>query len=82
MVSVSDTGEGIPENYMTKIFNEFYHLRSTNKSAKKGSGLGLAISKRIVDAHNGRIWVDSTIDQGSTFTFSLPLSRQQSPVEP
>ncbi len=82
MVSVSDTGEGIPENYMTRIFNEFYHLRSTNKSAKKGSGLGLAISKRIVDAHNGRIWVDSTIDQGSTFTFSLPLSRQQSPVEP
>lgn len=75
LVSVSDTGEGIPENYITKIFNEFYHLKSTNNSAKKGSGLGLAICKRIVDAHSGRMWVDSTLNQGSTFSFALPLSR-------
>jgi|GEM_PF-5517847 len=75
LVSVTDTGEGIPENYITKIFNEFYHLKSTNSSAKKGSGLGLAICKRIVDAHSGRMWVDSTLNHGSTFSFALPLSR-------
>lgn len=74
-ISVSDTGEGIPEDYQTKIFNDFYHLNSTNSCSKRGSGLGLAISKRIVDAHSGRIWVESTVDQGSTFTFSLPLPR-------
>ncbi len=75
LVSITDTGEGIPENYITKIFNEFYHLKSTNSSAKKGSGLGLAICKRIVDAHSGRMWVKSAVNQGSTFSFALPLSR-------
>ncbi|ACM20340.1 response receiver sensor histidine kinase, GAF and PAS domain-containing [Geotalea daltonii FRC-32] len=74
-ISISDTGEGIPEAYVTRIFNEFYHLKSAKGSLKKGSGLGLAVSKRIIDAHNGRIWVESSEDRGTTFSFAIPLTR-------
>jgi PAS domain S-box-containing protein len=73
-VSISDTGEGIPENYRTRIFNEFYHLRSARQSDKRGNGLGLAVSKRIIDAHNGRIWIESSTDSGTTFSFAIPLA--------
>lgn len=73
-VSVSDTGEGIPEKYVSRIFDEFCQVRP-NSGSKKGSGLGLAICKRIVDAHNGKMWVQSTPRKGSRFTFSLPVSR-------
>ncbi|WP_243373265.1 response regulator [Geotalea sp. SG265] len=73
-ISVSDTGKGIPENYRTRIFNEFYHLKSAKGSAMKGSGLGLAVSKRIIDAHNGRIWVEHAPEKGTTFSFAIPLA--------
>lgn len=73
LVSVSDTGEGIPEKHISRIFDEFNQLRSRT-SSKRGSGLGLAICKRIVDAHNGQMWVTSAPQKGSQFTFSLPAS--------
>jgi signal transduction histidine kinase/DNA-binding response OmpR family regulator len=69
-VSVCDTGEGIPAAYLTEIFDEFTQVK--RDSVRKGAGLGLAICKKIVEAHNGRIWVHSSENEGSCFSFSLP----------
>jgi NtrC-family two-component system sensor histidine kinase KinB len=71
-VSVSDDGAGIPHEYQTKIFDKFVQVKSDK--AAQGTGLGLAICKEIVRAHGGTIWVDSTPGEGSTFTFTLPVS--------
>ncbi len=68
-ISVKDTGIGIPVALQSRIFDRFQQLRSADR---RGLGLGLYISKRIVDAHGGRLWVESEPDQGSTFSFTLP----------
>ena len=70
-VSVSDNGPGIPFEVQSKIFDKFVQIKSDK--ALGGSGLGLTICKEIVRAHGGTIWVDSTIGEGSTFTFTLPV---------
>lgn len=74
-VSVKDTGIGIPLNEQDKVFNKFY--RATNAQAKDtiGSGLGLYTTKGIVDKHGGKMWFESSENQGSTFYFSLPIER-------
>ncbi|WP_027340657.1 ATP-binding protein [Halonatronum saccharophilum] len=69
-LSVEDTGAGIPKSYQNKIFDKFMRVGS-DKDKDTGSGLGLAISKEIIEAHGGRIWVDSKEGEGSTFTFTL-----------
>ena len=71
--AVTDTGAGIPADYLAKIFEPF--IRAPN-AAPGGSGLGLTIAKRIVDAHGGRLTVESQPDRGSTFTFTLPLASE------
>jgi PAS domain S-box-containing protein len=68
LVSVTDTGTGIPEDQLPYIFDAFYRI---SRDAK-GSGLGLFIAKTIIEAHGGRIWVESKRDKGSTFSFTLP----------
>ncbi len=73
IVSVKDTGIGIKKEDLTKLFEQFAQLDSISNRRVGGTGLGLAISKMIVDAHGGRIWVDSVPGRGSTFSFSLPL---------
>jgi signal transduction histidine kinase len=73
LVSVSDTGPGIPENQYQKIFEEFQQIDNSSTRSKGGSGLGLAIARKIVEMHGGRIWVESTVGKGSTFSFSLPV---------
>jgi signal transduction histidine kinase len=71
ILRVNDTGTGIPPNDQPHIFDKFF--RASNVPAEiPGSGLGLAIVKSIVDNHYGRIWVESTLDQGSTFFVVLP----------
>ncbi|MBI1920852.1 MAG: GAF domain-containing protein [Geobacter sp.] len=70
-VSVTDNGSGIPQEYLARIFDEFYQLEPDE--TRPGSGLGLPICKRLVEAHNGRIWVASELSRGSRFTFSLPV---------
>ncbi len=70
--SVSDTGPGIAEEQLHKLFNKFQQLDSSDTRAKGGTGLGLAISKAIVDEHGGNIGVDSTVGAGTTFWFELP----------
>jgi signal transduction histidine kinase len=73
MVQVSDTGIGISREDQQQIFQQFTQV-SSNQMDRSGLGLGLAISKRIIQAHGGKIWVDSHLDSGSRFTFLLPLS--------
>ncbi|HEY2245768.1 MAG: GAF domain-containing protein [Xanthobacteraceae bacterium] len=72
-VAVADTGPGIAEADQAKIFEEFQQSESTHTKAKGGTGLGLAIAKRIVEMHGGRLWVESTLGNGSTFFFTVPL---------
>ena len=77
ITSVADTGKGIPADAIDNLFTKFYRVQSELKSGSKGTGLGLYISKTIIEAHHGKIWVESVINQGSTFSFSLPLTQPQ-----
>jgi PAS domain S-box-containing protein len=73
IVSVADTGPGIAEADRQKIFEEFQQAEDSSTRKKGGTGLGLSIAKRIIELHGGRIWVDSSIGQGSTFRLTLPV---------
>jgi signal transduction histidine kinase/HAMP domain-containing protein len=73
VVSVSDTGPGLSEADQQMIFEEFHQVDGSSTRKKGGTGLGLSIAKRIVEMHGGRIWVESTEGQGSTFWFTLPV---------
>jgi len=72
-ISVTDQGQGIPDHEISKLFTEFGRTSVRPTAGEKSTGLGLAITKRIVEAHGGRIWVKSQAGLGSTFTFTLPL---------
>jgi GAF domain-containing protein len=76
-ISVRDSGPGITEADQAKIFQEFQQADSAITREKGGTGLGLTISKRIVELHGGRIWVESSPGEGSTFSFSLPVTVEQ-----
>jgi signal transduction histidine kinase len=71
-VSVTDTGPGIASEDQVRIFEEFGQ-GTTRATAPEGTGLGLTLAQRFVNLHGGRIWVDSALGKGSTFTFTLPL---------
>jgi len=73
-VSVSDSGPGIPEDDLEKVFQRFYQGAGNAGKKFKGTGLGLAIARHIVEAHQGAIWVESRAGQGSTFVFTLPIT--------
>jgi signal transduction histidine kinase len=72
-VSVTDTGPGIPGDQLTRVFEQFHQVDSSNTKAKGGTGLGLAIAKQIVEMHGGRIWVESMVGKGATFQMQLPI---------
>ena len=72
-VGVTDTGPGIPAEEQQKIFQEFHQVDNSNTKRKGGTGLGLAIAKQIVEMHGGRIWVESSLGKGSTFSMELPI---------
>ena len=74
-VSVSDTGLGIPIEEQEAIFDAFHQAGATTKGVKEGTGLGLAITKRLVEEHGGRIWVESEPGQGARFSFTMPAGR-------
>jgi PAS domain S-box-containing protein len=78
ILQVSDNGPGIPGQDQARIFDKFY--RGHNMDKQEGSGLGLAIVKSIVDAHQGRIWVESNVGQGSTFFIVLPVNSPTVPA--
>ena len=73
LVSVTDTGPGISEADQEAIFAEFRQVDSSDTREKGGTGLGLAISRRMIEMHGGRLWVESTLGEGSTFSFTLPV---------
>ena len=72
-VAISDTGIGIVAEDLPHVFERFYKVDKTRTG--QGTGMGLAIAKHIVEAHGGRIWVQSETGRGSTFTFSLPAKK-------
>jgi GAF domain-containing protein len=73
LVSVSDTGPGIAAEDQARIFEEFQQADTSSTRKKGGTGLGLSIAKRILALHGGRIWVESALGKGSTFSFTLPV---------
>ncbi len=83
LVSVSDTGEGIPREEWKRVFDKFYQIRKASKRGS-GSGLGLTIARHIVEAHGGAIWVEASSEKGSTICLALPRGDAPSkrPVEP
>ena len=72
VIAVQDTGIGIPPGHLPHIFDRHWHARRSARTV--GTGLGLAIARGIVEAHGGRIWVDSTEGLGSTFSFTVPIA--------
>ncbi|HEX5831375.1 MAG TPA: ATP-binding protein [Gemmatimonadaceae bacterium] len=74
-VAVTDTGPGIPPEHREQMFDLYWHARRTAR--RRGSGYGLAIARGIVDAHGGRIWVESELGVGSTFAFSIPMDQPE-----
>jgi CheY-like chemotaxis protein/anti-sigma regulatory factor (Ser/Thr protein kinase) len=71
-VSVRDTGVGIAPQDQARIFEDFQQAESSTATAREGTGLGLALARRFVELHGGRLWVESQVGVGSTFTFTLP----------
>lgn len=80
VVSIKDCGKGIEPKYLEHIFDRFYQIGNTGDSSRDGVGLGLSICKGLVDAHGGKIWVESTLGSGSTFSFSLPIAQMEEVV--
>ena len=74
-VSVIDTGEGIPAEDLSNIFERFYRVDKSRARTTGGSGLGLTIAKRLIEAHGGQIEVASQTGQGTRFTFTLPVAK-------
>jgi signal transduction histidine kinase len=71
-VAVADTGVGIAPDDRDRVFEEFAQT-ADGREQGEGTGLGLTVAKRFVELHGGRIWVESELGKGSTFTFALPL---------
>ncbi|MCL4478250.1 MAG: ATP-binding protein [Deltaproteobacteria bacterium] len=74
MFTVEDTGIGIPEEAMSKLFYPFSQIRLSHPSIHEGTGLGLSIVKAIIELHGGKIWVESKVGKGSRFSFTIPAN--------
>lgn len=81
-ISVADTGIGISDEDMKKLFTPYF--RSTNEEAldKPGTGLGMSLTKNLIEQHGGRVWVNSVLGEGTTFNFTLPLAPAEEPANP
>jgi len=76
-ISVSDQGMGIPKEHLAKVFDRFHRVDNRDTRKVGGTGIGLFLVKHLVEAHGGKIWVDSEVGKGSTFTFTLPKNPPQ-----
>lgn len=81
-VYVRDTGLGIAEEHIPRLFERFYRVDKARSRELGGTGLGLAIVKHLVQAHNGRVWVTSEVGKGSSFVFALPYSQEHDQLAP
>lgn len=79
LLRVSDTGEGIPPEFLDKIFDKFVQIKQSTETTPGSVGLGLAIAKDIVEMYGGKIWVESTVGTGSVFTVRLPATQENVP---
>jgi len=77
VVSVADQGQGIPAEYQDKVFDRFFQVDGASTRRVGGSGLGLSISRGIIQAHEGKLWVESEPGQGSIFRFTLPIANDE-----
>jgi signal transduction histidine kinase len=73
-LTVADTGEGIPADYLDKIFDKYQQVAGQHKG---GTGLGLTICRYIVESHMGKIWVESAVGKGSRFILTIPKDLKQ-----
>ena len=71
-VEIADTGIGIPEDDLDKVFEEFYRAENARTTERDGTGLGLSFARHVIERHAGRIWVESNPGKGSTFNLTLP----------
>jgi signal transduction histidine kinase len=76
-ISIADQGVGIPQRDLHRVFDRFHRVEGEISKRVGGTGLGLAICQRLVEAHGGQIWVESRIGRGSTFYFTVPLTRME-----
>jgi len=76
-VMIQDNGEGIPQEAMSRLFTKFFRVSGSLEQGSKGSGLGLYISKSIIELHHGKIWADSVVGKGTTFTFTIPIATEE-----
>jgi two-component system sensor histidine kinase BarA len=74
-VAVEDTGIGIAIEDQSKVFDEFQQVGKATDRSREGTGLGLTLAKRFVELHGGRIWIESAVGTGTTFTFAIPVGR-------
>jgi signal transduction histidine kinase len=74
-VSVTDTGIGIAPEDCDAVFEEFRQVGTHSERKAQGTGLGLTLAKKFIELHGGRIWLTSTLGQGSTFSFTLPITQ-------
>lgn len=74
-IEVTDTGIGIPEDELPKIFDEFYRASNARATERDGTGLGLSLAKQIIERHDGKIWATSRLGQGTAVSFTLPISK-------
>ena len=75
--AVQDSGIGIPESDLPRLFEKFYRGTHREALAQRGTGLGLAIVKSIAERHGGKVWVESELGKGSTFHLQVPLEQSQ-----
>src|SRR4029078_1907657 len=83
-LTVRDSGPGIPEEAMPHLFDQFFTARTSSSRYNIGAGLGLPIARGIIEAHGGRIWVESIVGAGTTVSFTLPsvLPREEADEDP
>jgi len=75
-ITVADSGIGIKEEDIPKLFHPFTQLESVYTKEYEGTGLGLALNRHLVELHGGRVWVESTFGAGSRFSFTIPLNQE------
>ena len=79
-LSVTDRGGGIHPELLDRVFDRFYQTESIATGRKTGTGLGLSICRGIVEAHGGKMWVESTVGEGSRFSFTLPVAKKEEKI--